>query len=102
MLQVMHYDLRCGTGMPDANTRARGSSSSSNGAQGGSSRSGARRKLLACRGYTRARGLTREVRLTLCSCGVHAAAWVGWLQGFRSGACTQAIVLVPAGSGHLR
>lgn len=62
MLQVMHYDLRCGTGSPDAShTPARGGSSSSND-PGGSSRSGARRKLLACRGYTRARGLTREVR----------------------------------------
>jgi hypothetical protein len=56
-LQVMHYDLRCGTGVPDAQARTRGGSSSS---QGGS-RNGARRKLLACRGYSKMRGVTREV-----------------------------------------
>jgi hypothetical protein len=56
--QVMHYDLRCGTGTPDALGRSRGSRGINQGAGGSSA---ACRRLLACRGYKKDRGQTREV-----------------------------------------
>lgn len=50
--QVVHYDLRCGAGAAEQATAA-GSQ------QPG--RTGARRKLVVCRGYSRTRGHTRDV-----------------------------------------